>query len=203
MIPSPPPPSLAFSSPASAGAVRGMATRADGFPQTAAAAPRVDLNRGGMQSTPSARTTIRRTLRPRGVQSALSTQQLLIAPIAISEQLALSSIPLLFATCQSHVCATSSVTSPRSSSSGVSGSSGNGRRTGTMIHRGEIQRYSGSRRGTDGGDGGKDALRQDSEGEQRQLSNRIVIFLGDQEAACTDAKRVSAPCPEAHPSTPV
>ncbi|KAG2635681.1 hypothetical protein PVAP13_2NG394900 [Panicum virgatum] len=87
MIPSPPPPSLAFS-PASAGAVRGMATRADGFPQMAAAAPRVDLNRGGMQSTPSARTTIRRTLRPRG----------------------------------------------------VSGSSGKGRRTSTMIHHGEIQR---------------------------------------------------------------
>ena len=64
-----------------------------------------------------------------------------------------------------------------------------------MIHRGEIQRYSGSRRGTDGGDGGKDALRQDSEGEQRQLSNRIVFFLGDQEAACTDAKRVSATVP--------
>jgi hypothetical protein len=48
----------------------------------------------------------------------------------------------------------------------------------------------GSRQDTDG-DGGKDAPRQGAEDdEQRQISNRILFFLGDLEAACADAKRV-------------
>ena len=45
----------------------------------------------------------------------------------------------------------------------------------------------GSRQDTDG-DGGKDA--QDD--GQRLISNRILFFLGDLEAACADAKRVKA-----------
>ncbi|KAF8768587.1 hypothetical protein HU200_007135 [Digitaria exilis] len=60
-----------------------------------------------------------------------------------------------------------------------------------LIYQGEIQRYLGSRQGTDG-DAGKDAPRHDAEGDQRQISNRILFFLGDLEAACADAKRVKA-----------
>ena len=56
-----------------------------------------------------------------------------------------------------------------------------------LIYQGEIQRYLGSRQDTDG-DGGKDA--QDD--GQRLISNRILFFLGDLEAACADAKRVKA-----------
>ncbi|KAK8462851.1 hypothetical protein SEVIR_1G281300v4 [Setaria viridis] len=61
-----------------------------------------------------------------------------------------------------------------------------------LIYQGEIQRYLGSRQDTDGDGGGKDAPRQDAEDEQRQISNRILFFLGDLEAACADAKRVKA-----------
>jgi len=50
----------------------------------------------------------------------------------------------------------------------------------------------GSRQDTDG-DGGKDAPRQDAQDDgQRLISNRILFFLGDLEAACADAKRVKA-----------
>jgi len=61
-----------------------------------------------------------------------------------------------------------------------------------LIYQGEIQRYLGSRQDTDG-DGGKDAPRQDAQDDgQRLISNRILFFLGDLEAACADAKRVKA-----------
>lgn len=63
-----------------------------------------------------------------------------------------------------------------------------------LIYQGEIQRYLGSRQDTDGDGGGKDTAPQDAEAEdkQRQISNRIIFFLGDLEAACADAKRVKA-----------
>jgi hypothetical protein len=56
-----------------------------------------------------------------------------------------------------------------------------------LIYQGEIQRYLGSRQGTDGD--GKSAPHQKDEEEQRQVSDRILFFLGDLEAACADAKR--------------
>ncbi|XP_062222412.1 uncharacterized protein LOC133921514 [Phragmites australis] len=59
-----------------------------------------------------------------------------------------------------------------------------------LINQGEIQRYLGSRQDTSGD--GKNAPRQNAEDEQRQVSNRILFFLGDLEAACADAKRVKA-----------
>ncbi|CAN6280367.1 unnamed protein product [Urochloa humidicola] len=55
-----------------------------------------------------------------------------------------------------------------------------------LIYQGEIQRYLGSRHDTDA------PRQQDAEDEQRQVSNRILFFLGDLEAACADAKRVKA-----------
>ncbi|CAL5018920.1 unnamed protein product [Urochloa decumbens] len=62
-----------------------------------------------------------------------------------------------------------------------------------LIYQGEIQRYLGSRQDTDGdGDNGKNQPRQDAADEQRQISNQILFFLGDLEAACADAKRVKA-----------
>jgi hypothetical protein len=62
-----------------------------------------------------------------------------------------------------------------------------------LIYQGEIQRYLGSRQDTDtDGDCGKDAPRQDAGDEHRQISNRILFFLGDLEKACADAKRVKA-----------
>ncbi|KAL6634929.1 hypothetical protein ACP70R_027600 [Stipagrostis hirtigluma subsp. patula] len=57
-----------------------------------------------------------------------------------------------------------------------------------LIYQGEIQRYLGSRMAGDGD--GKKAPRQDAEAEQHQISDRILFFLGDLEAACADAKRV-------------
>ena len=60
-----------------------------------------------------------------------------------------------------------------------------------LIYQGEIQRYLGSRQDTDG-DCGKNAPQQDAGDEHRQISNRILFFLGDLEKACADAKRVKA-----------
>ncbi|XP_062219936.1 uncharacterized protein LOC133919534 [Phragmites australis] len=59
-----------------------------------------------------------------------------------------------------------------------------------LIYQGEIQRYLGSRQDTDCD--GKNAPRQNTEDEQRQVFDRILFFLGDMEAACADAKRVKA-----------
>jgi hypothetical protein len=53
-----------------------------------------------------------------------------------------------------------------------------------LIYQGEIQRYLGSRQDTDG------EVRHKDEEEKRQVSDRILFFLGDLEAACADAKRV-------------
>lgn len=60
-----------------------------------------------------------------------------------------------------------------------------------LIYQGEIQRYLGSRQDAHG-DGGKNAPQQDAGDDERQISNRILFFLGDLEAACADAKRVKA-----------
>ncbi|XP_035823259.1 uncharacterized protein [Zea mays] len=60
-----------------------------------------------------------------------------------------------------------------------------------LIYQGEIQRYLGSRQDTDG-DCGEDAPRRDAGDEHRQISDRILFFLGDLEKACADAKRVKA-----------
>lgn len=57
-----------------------------------------------------------------------------------------------------------------------------------LIYQGEIQRYLGSRQHVSCDS--KDAPAQSSEDEQRQISDRILFFLGDLEAACADAKRV-------------
>ncbi|KAK3158764.1 hypothetical protein QOZ80_2AG0141280 [Eleusine coracana subsp. coracana] len=59
-----------------------------------------------------------------------------------------------------------------------------------LIYQGEIQRYLGSRQDTDGD--GKNAPQQRGEEEQRQVSDRILFFLGDLEAACANVKRVKA-----------
>lgn len=39
---------------------------------------------------------------------------------------------------------------------------------------------------------GKNAPRQSADDEQRQISDRILFFLGDLEAACADASGVKA-----------
>ncbi|KAF0933845.1 hypothetical protein E2562_019298 [Oryza meyeriana var. granulata] len=57
-----------------------------------------------------------------------------------------------------------------------------------LIYQGEIQRYLGSRQHVSCD--GKDVPKQSAEDEQRQISDRILFFLGDLEAACADAKRV-------------
>uniref|UniRef100_A0A0A9E855 Uncharacterized protein n=1 Tax=Arundo donax TaxID=35708 RepID=A0A0A9E855_ARUDO len=59
-----------------------------------------------------------------------------------------------------------------------------------LIYQGEIQRFLGSRQDTDCD--GKNAPGQNAEEEQWQVSDRILFFLGDLEAACADAKRVKA-----------
>uniref|UniRef100_A0A0E0K3R2 F-box protein n=1 Tax=Oryza punctata TaxID=4537 RepID=A0A0E0K3R2_ORYPU len=56
-----------------------------------------------------------------------------------------------------------------------------------LIYQGEIQRYLGSRQHVSCDS--KDSPEQSIE-EQRQISDRILFFLGDLEAACADAKRV-------------
>ncbi|TVU28032.1 hypothetical protein EJB05_19539 [Eragrostis curvula] len=58
-----------------------------------------------------------------------------------------------------------------------------------LIYQGEIQRYLGSRQEADGDD---KVPHQKTEVEQRQVSDRILFFLGDLEAACANAKRVKA-----------
>ncbi|XP_006648945.1 uncharacterized protein LOC102720683 [Oryza brachyantha] len=60
-----------------------------------------------------------------------------------------------------------------------------------LIYQGEIQRYLGSRQHVSC-DSKKDAdaRAQSAEDEQRQISDRILFFVGDLEAACADAKRV-------------
>lgn len=55
-----------------------------------------------------------------------------------------------------------------------------------LIHQGEIQSYLGTSCGA------KDAQLQSADAEKRQISDRILFFLGDLEAACANAKRVKA-----------